>query len=297
MGSTSIAGVIVTYNPNPWQLEQLLTYLLPQVDFTVIVDNGSENQRSVRATADRHEAKVFPLSENLGIAAAQNMGIQWAMGRGATHVLLSDQDSIPKRDMVKKLLACLENNNPETVAAVGPVPVDSRGDGEDEREDALVYSFTTWGPKRREIPTSGEVLEVPFVLASGSLLPVAALRAVGPMNESLFIDHVDLAWCLRAVEMGYRILVCGDATLRHSLGENKMVLPGGREVHVQSPARNYYMVRNTLYLMRAPFMPLAWKVGYLPYLTKYLGFYALASIKEKERAKHLLKGLRDGLFR
>lgn len=289
-----VSAVVVTFNPDPVELNQLLAALRPQVDSAVIVDNGSGNQAEVHDLAKEYDITFIGCDQNIGIAAAQNLGILHALKSGASHVLLSDQDSVPDSDMVQQLQLCLKEQSAlphaRPVAAVGPVPVDERG----SRDDALVYSFTDWGPKRREIPAEGDVLEVPFVLASGCLIPKEALLEVGPMNEGLFIDHVDLAWCLRAIEKGYRVLVCGNAHLSHKLGDETTRLPGGREVHVQSPIRAYYMVRNTLLLMRAPFMPLKWKLGYLPYLTKYIGFYTLATGREK-RIPMMLMGLSDGL--
>lgn len=295
-----VGAVVVTYQPDAAQLTRLLDALTPQVDAAVVVDNGSSNQREVHQLAGQFKAAFIGLEQNLGIAAAQNVGIRWVVASGATHVLLSDQDSVPEVDMVQNLLDCLAENDPQTVGAVGPVPVDERGasgaSAGEVRSDALVYSDTTWGPKRREIPGPEDVMAVPFVLASGCLIPVPVLERVGLMHEGLFIDHVDLAWCLRAGEFGYRFLVCGNATLTHDLGEDKAVLPGGREVHVQSPARNYYMVRNTLLLLRAPFMRGKWKAGYLSYLAKYLGFYTLMSAIQPHRFPLLVRGLRDGIL-
>lgn len=308
----AIATVIVTFNPDEGALAALLGALIPQVDFGVIVDNGSKNVQAIGALAEQFGLEIQTHEANLGIAAAQNRGIAEVLNRGADFVLLSDQDSVPGEGMVASLL---DTYNAETtpspffpgsqimlpgfqsetvapVAAVGPVPTDGRG----TEGEALVYSFTTWGAKRRYIPGEGETMEVPFVLASGCLIPRAALLRVGPMNEGLFIDHVDLAWCMRAGAMGYRILVTGNAHLTHALGEEKVALPWGRQVHAQSPFRNYFMVRNTLLLQRAQFMPLAWKLGYLSYLTKYLGFYALVGLKEPARLRQLSAGLRDGLL-
>ncbi len=308
-----IGALLVTYNPNMLELETLLKRLLPQVDLAVLVDNGSENVASLAQLKETYSTSqdapiTLILNEgNLGIAAAQNQGIEFLLAQGCDLVVLSDQDSVPEPDMVQKLYGCLVmaaaqaySGKGAPVAAVGPVPVDARGDtasGEDvvDVSSALVYSFTKWGPKRRTIPSRQQSKDVPFVLASGSLIPAKVLRHVGPMNESLFIDHVDLAWCMRAVSMGYRILVCGDAFLEHSLGEERATLPGGRKVHVQSPARNYYMVRNTLFLTRAPFMPWRWRVGYMSYLAKYVGFYTLAGIVQPSRWVALLEGTRDGL--
>lgn len=294
----TVAAVIVTYNPEESELEALLESLRPQVDFAVIVDNGSANSRGISRLAGQFSIDLLELGENQGIAGAQNRGIVYVLNKGAQYVLLSDQDSVPAHDMVEILLSTFleaqttDSETLEPIAAVGPVPVDERGNA----EHALVYSFTTWGPHRDVIPQPGQVEEVPFVLASGSLLSRRALLDVGPMNESLFIDHVDLAWCLRAIEKGYRILVNGSAHLTHSLGEDKATLPWGREIHTQSPTRNYYMVRNTLFLERAAFMPLTWKVGYLSYLAKYLGFYGILGIAEPTRLRQLGRGLRDGLL-
>lgn len=306
----AVAAVVVTFNPDGQALSRLLDALAPQVDFGVIVDNGSANAAEIVSLGREYDFELDECGKNVGIAAAQNRGITRVLEMGADFVLLSDQDSVPAPGMVGSLLrtynaatkpnrffpgspVALSGFHSETVlpvAAVGPVPTDGRG----SRSEALVYSFTTWGAKRRHIPGEGETMEVPFVLASGSLIPRAALTDVGPMNEGLFIDHVDLAWCMRAGAMGYRILVDGSAYLFHSLGEDKVTLPWGRQVHAQSPFRNYFMVRNTLLLQRASFMPLAWKLGYLSYLGKYLGFYALAGVREPERFRQLAAGIRDG---
>ena len=304
--NTQVTAVIVTYAPDLPQLGALLERLLPQVQAAVLVDNGSDDDAGIsellqavgQATGVPVTAILNP--ENRGIAAAQNQGISLAMETGADAVILSDQDSLPEPDMVAKLQRCLDqacavaaSGAGAPVAAVGPVPVEVRA-GDDTA--ALVYSYTKWGPRRRSIPPSSENKDVPFVLASGCLIPAEVLRHVGPMNQSLFIDHVDLAWCLRAVSMGYRILVCGNAHLEHSLGEHILRLPTGREVHVQSQSRNYYMVRNTLFLINADFMGWRWKVGYLEYLAKYLAFYSVIGVQEPGRFGALLSGIRDGLI-
>lgn len=308
----TVAAVIVTFNPDEGALMRLLDALVPQVDFAVIVDNGSRHQAAIAEMAASFGLELLQLTGNRGIAAAQNRGIERVLRLGAKFVLLSDQDSVPAQDMVANLLRTyqaettpnpffpgaqialpgFESETVTPVAAVGPVPTDGRG----VVGEGLVYSFTTWGAKRRYVPGEGETMEVPFVLASGCLIPRDVLHKVGPMNEGLFIDHVDLAWCMRAGAMGYRILVSGSAHLTHALGEKKVTLPGGRQVHAQSPFRNYFMVRNTLLLQRAPFLPLAWKLGYLSYLAKYLGFYTLVGTREPERFGQLGAGIRDGLL-
>lgn len=96
---------------------------MPQVLAVVIVDNGSlcdlaawNSQRGLRAV------ELRLLGENRGIAAAQNVGIRWALDRDDVgFVLLMDQDSIPAPDMVAQLQAGYQElaANNRQVAAVG----------------------------------------------------------------------------------------------------------------------------------------------------------------------------------
>lgn len=315
----NVIAVVVTYNPTMDELRSLLGSLSPQVDDVVIVDNGSANHKDVEEEAREFGVHWLPLGMNRGIAAAQNQGIIWARNEGATYVLLSDQDSTLAPNMVEELLDCFEEPplpgqpmrlsllQPDDreamayfpssavdgpVAAVGPVPLDGRGG---DVGNALVYSFTKWGAIRTRVPQRGEALAVPFVLASGCLISMSALDDVGPMNEALFIDHVDLAWCLRAVEKGYRILVSGNARIYHSLGDEVAQVPGRKKpVHVHSPIRNYYMMRNTLLLQSASFLPKRWKQRYLWWMTKYMGYYLLTPGRTT-RVVPFSRALRDGL--
>lgn len=290
----TVVAVVVTYNPDVPALQSLLRALVPQVQSVVIVDNGSALPAPIRHSAEQVRAHWLGLPKNLGIAAAQNRGILKAKHLGATHVLLSDQDSIPSGDMVEQLRGCLREaeKSSSPTAAVGPVPRDGRG-GEAE---PLVYSFTTWGPKRRTVPGPGETLSVPFVLASGCLISIAALDKVGPMDEPLFIDHVDLAWGLRAVKAGYQILVCGSASLQHSLGDEVARIPGrARVVHLHSFRRNYYIMRNTVFLQRADFLPLRWKLGYLVWMAKYMGYYLLLAPNRRRRLGSFRRAIMDGI--
>lgn len=301
----------MTFNPREDELGPLLDSLRPQVHDIVVVDNGSANFALVQKLGNAHNCHVLPLPKNRGIAAAQNRGVAWALERGCDYVLLSDQDSVAAPDMAQRLLECFANPAPAMVepddevmeqfppsalngpvGAVGPVPSDDRGDGSG---GDLVYSFTKWGARRTQVPQPGTTLAVPFVLASGCLISRDALLKVGPMDEALFIDHVDLAWCLRAIQKGFRILVCGDARIYHSLGDDVARVPGRkRAVHLHSPIRNYYMMRNTLLLQSAPFLPPRWKRRYLWWMAKYMGYYTLAPGRSK-RIPMMARAVADGL--
>lgn len=293
--------MVVTYQPDLEATTALLTALVPQVASVVVVDDGSADA-SLDALRDRARplgAHVLPMGTNQGIAAAQNAGIDWARGAGAAFVLLSDQDSLPRPDMVERLLAGFDRATAGSlageglpVAAVGPVTVDARNEGA-----ALLFSAQRWGPRRATLPAEeGALVDAAFLIASGCLVHVDALAAVGPMNAAWFIDHIDLEWGLRARKAGYALYGVVGAGLDHALGDRTQRIPGRqRDVHIHSPLRNYYMARNTVLLIRSGLMSAWWRWGYAAWITKYSVFYVLAVPPRLARARLLTRGLVDGL--
>ncbi|HEY0216254.1 MAG TPA: glycosyltransferase family 2 protein [Cellulomonas sp.] len=290
-----VVAVVVTYQPDLAATGQLLHALAPQVSRVVVVDNGSPSGsvEALRSAVDAIGGELLALPENLGIAAAQNLGLDRARTAGARAVLLSDQDSVPAGDMVARLVEGLgrARRTHGRVAAVGPVTVDERNP-----EAALLFSDHRWGPRRAEVPAEdGALVPATFLIASGCLIDADALAEVGEMNTDWFIDHIDLEWGLRARRAGYGLFGVVGARLEHALGDRVQRIPGReRDVHIHSPARNYYMARNTVLLVRSGLMPVAWRWGYLAWITKYTGFYVLAVAPRLRRARLLLRGLADG---
>ncbi|HQY34445.1 MAG TPA: glycosyltransferase family 2 protein [Actinotalea sp.] len=297
--AASVVAVVVTFQPDLAEVTALLAALTPQVGAVVVVDNGTERAvlDTVTRVAGAAGAAVLPLGVNRGVAAAQNAGIDWARERGAGFVLLSDQDSLPAPDMVERLLAGFARRSAvpgaRPVAAVGPVTTDERNEGA-----ALLFAAHRWGPRRAHVPDEdGALVPAAFLIASGCLVDVRALDAVGPMNDAWFIDHIDLEWGLRARRAGYGVYGVVGAELAHALGDRTQRIPGrARDVHIHSPVRNYYMARNTVLLIRSGLLPVAWRWGYAAWITKYTGFYVLAVAPRARRAGLLLRGLLDGLL-
>jgi rhamnosyltransferase len=290
-----VVAVVVTYRPDTATLGRLLDALAPQVVHVVVVDNGSptESTATLGRAVDAVGGELVALGENAGIAAAQNVGVVRARAAGATHVVLSDQDSLPAPDMIDQLLAGLSRAVAagHTVGAVGPLTVDDR-----HPDAPLLFAARRWGPRRADVPADRQALvPVAFLIASGCLVPVEVLTDVGPMRDAWFIDHIDLEWGLRARRAGYELFGVVGARLDHRLGDSMYRLPGReRELHIHSAMRNYYMARNTVLLIRSGLLPWAWRAGYAAWITKYACFYVLAVPPRATRAQRLIAGLVDG---
>jgi rhamnosyltransferase len=284
--------VIVTYHPQWEEIYTRVNHLMLQMDEVVIVDNGSPGaDAEPLGTHMQANCHRVLLKENEGIAKAQNIGIQWAVGRGATHVILLDQDSNPASDMVALLMSAAERlgNSVEKLGVIAPRFVDLR-----QRELAPFFRIDGL----RVVPTtcSGRVdfLPIDAAIASGSLFPVATLSAVGAFREKLFIDFVDIEWCIRARSLGYQSYAVCDAVLHHSLGESPRSLLG-RQVAHHSPLRSYYFVRNAVWLMRQGYVPVAWKLAVGRQLALRYLFYGFTVAPRLAYVRMMTLGVLHGL--
>lgn len=291
--ATGITAVVVTYNPDISRLAELLRLTRAQVEHVEVIDNGSKPDiiEAIRALCEG-PVRLHPQGRNLGIGGAQNVGIGIARARGADYVLLLDHDSLPAPDMVARLRVAIEAQSAgsQRVAAAGPRYVDPR------QPDARSPFVRQQGMKRIycECQHDDELIEVEHLIASGCLIPLAVLDRVGDMNEQLFIDYVDIEWCLRASHAGFRILgVCG-ARLTHELGDD-IIRFRGKTLPNHSPLRNYYLFRNGLLLNRMPHITPAWKRMDLRNLLIRFIVNAVAQRPRWPWVRMSLLGILDGL--
>jgi rhamnosyltransferase len=193
--------------------------------------------------------------------------------------------------MVADLLHAMEVVRPQGrgIAAAGPRYLD-------ERQDNPPPFIRVRGLRLRRLtcPTPETVVEVDYLISSGSLIPRASLEAVGPMAEELFIDYVDIEWGLRARRLGFQCYGVCAARMAHNLGDAPVVFMG-RRLPLHSALRHYYHFRNAVWLYRTADFPLQWKfVDGLRLLLKY-GFYTLFARPRMEHFLMMSRGVADGL--
>lgn len=287
-----VASVTVSFKPDLPALGRQLASLRPQVDLMLVVNNGGDDE-SLQVCCQENGATLIDLGRNAGIGFAQNRGIEAAINSGADAVLLMDQDSEPQPEMVALLKQALLAN-PEA-AASGASSVDLR------TQRRSFFEFDTGGWPGRWAPSGdapGQTVHAAYLIASGSLLRVSALQAIGLMREDWFIDHVDTEWSLRARSRGWVMLGVADAQLGHRLGDKVTNIWFGRarQVPHHSPQRNYYMFRNALLLLREPFVARHWRRYHLTRLAQLFFFFLAFAPQRWLRFRLMMHGLCDGLI-
>ena len=250
----SVHAVIVSFLPEIRALSELMGMLSPQVDRIHVIDNSPPADTAIVSFLENLEdpkIALIRLGGNHGIAKALNVGIGNARDNEATHVLLSDQDSLPASDMVANLLKALDQipGDVGRVGAVGPTFTDQ-------------YTGITF-PFQAEVPgkffyshvrpdNCTPMVEALTLITSGCLIPMEVLDDVGGMREDFFIDQVDIEWCHRARARGWHLYGTCLATMSHSMGDADLRVWyfGWRRETAYPPLRLYYRVRNFIALCK-----------------------------------------------
>jgi rhamnosyltransferase len=255
------------------------------VDRIFLVDNGTRGRAASLIERPDLPGRVTVIRnpENLGVATAFNQGVREALAGGYSWVLLLDQDSEPQPGMVRELIECRERHPArDRVMVLGP-----------RTEIENYVGGGGWKPE------DGPWKDVHHVITSGSLLPSAAFRFVGGFLDSLFIDYVDIEYCLRARDRGFRVIQVRDAVLRHRLGRISGKRVFGRAVHPShhEPVRRYYQFRNALLLHGAygqkdP----KWRRHDRVVLAKIACLVMMYEERRLRKLGYILKGVRHGIL-
>lgn len=288
-----VAAIVILYHPKTGVLERLLKSVDGQVSSIFLIDNTPEGIPSYPYEHCDWKSTVgyWSMGENKGIAAAQNFGIERALKSGHTHVLLLDQDSSVPGHLVATLLATEVwlADRKKRVAAVGPVFVDEK-----TMESSKAIRYRRGRVLKVEIDAkSPSPVESDYVIASGSLIPAAAIKAAGAMKSDLFIDWVDIEWGLRARTLGYRSFIAPAAVMTHSIGD-KTARFLGKQINLHSDLRHYYFVRNAAFLTTLPHIPPSVRIATFLRLPQYVLFYALQAKRPTSCLILLLRALLDG---
>ena len=290
---SKIAVLIVTYNPVLSILDDLIGKI-KKAKYNLeifLVDNASENSNILKVKY-KDESNILYLDENMGLAGAQNAGLKKILRTDCEAVLFFDQDTSPTDAFFTNLIESMSKlaQQGEKIGAIGPVFYDSR--------TGTKYPFILLkGMRAKKVFPRGDVpLKVSFLINSGMLVPVSTLKDIGLMKEELFIDYVDIEWCLRAASKKFNFYAIPSATMSHAIGdERKSVL--GREISIHSPLRRYYLARNSIYMLRLPYVPLGYKIREILFSVLRTVIFISTLNNKKTYINFILKGWSDGIKR
>jgi len=237
-----ICALIVLYNPKIEVLKPVIKSLENQVDKFFIYDNSDNEIYEVQEFSTT-KIEYISVRRNIGIAAAQNKLIEKALLAGYKYLLLSDQDTVYPSKFVEAMMPFFQLDS-NTVAIV-PNRLDVNNTNSVKKSNTYIFDKNN---RLKYITSQNEYEFVSHSIASGMIIKAEAFSDIGVMNDDLFIDWVDNEWCWRAIIKNYNIIWIKDIVISHTLGD-KVVKVFNKNFVKRSKIRNYYIVRNALFLV------------------------------------------------
>jgi GT2 family glycosyltransferase len=217
-------------------------------------DGGGESLRKALAESGLPHRYADP-GGNIGYTAAVNLGIGEAMASGAGHVMLLNNDTVVEPGFGPALAEAL-GRHPDAVLAGCVLEADT---GEASWN---IGTLSPWTGQVRHIFAAEYSGPVEFVSGCLAVVPVAAYRKVGLLDERYFMYCEDLDFCIRLKAAGIPIRYAPAMRLRHRTSSST--------VRTGTP-KEYYRIRNQTHVVLArgsalqKLAYLLWLAGMVPY--------------------------------
>jgi GT2 family glycosyltransferase len=253
--SGPVSLIIVNYNACECIVE-CVSSALNQVDEVIVVDNASSDDSLTQLEAafpSDPKLKIVRNQENLGFAAACNIGAEASAGR---YLFFLNPDCVLTADSVEYLLRVLDDYpdvgmvgglllNPDGTEQAGgrraiPTPWRSfvRAFGLARFADRWPRLFFDFHLHKQPLPT--HPIEVEAISGACMLVRRAALQDVGQWDEGYFLHCEDLDFSMTLRGRGWQIMFVPDARIVHDKGGCSRSRPVFVEWHKHRGMMRFY---------------------------------------------------------
>ncbi len=202
-----------------------------------VVDNGSANGEAAALAAAFPDFRVLAAGANLGFGGGNNLALRQT---GATYALLLNNDAGLPEDHGRRLIALLDARS--DLGVVGPL-ITERCHPERVQaaggRDIARHARTNLRPE--DLPASwlagGVPYPVDYVPGTAALLRLAAVRAVGWLDERYFFGGEMADLCRRLRGRGWGSAVLPTARAWHDRDARS---PARRALDANAPLRNRF---------------------------------------------------------
>jgi rhamnosyltransferase len=249
-----VVAVVVTYNPNLMLFEKCLASIREQVYKIIIVDNASKNVENIIALSRKYRCDFIENGFNAGVPYALKRGVEYSLRYAPTWILFLDQDSVVYSGAVTKVLKLYDALPNHLKARIGILALGQRGPSNPCKMREVIYHTF-----------------------SGTLIK-ASMAAIIPFRINFFLDQADFDLYSRVREYGFKTILVECKLMDHRIGApinipvlfklKKLFIKILNEIHIsnlgnivipdeiskfinyENPQRFYYIVRNSLILLR-----------------------------------------------
>jgi GT2 family glycosyltransferase len=265
----------------------------------VLVDNASRDGLIEQLQGDYAEDVIVHIIQNkanYGFARGVNVGIRYALARGAEFVFLLNNDAVIDRRCIQVLVSSLETN--ATAGIAGP-RVFYHAEPDRIWHGSGYFSLIKTGvvnPEKNRLQTSSAggiqgIQKASFLTGCAMLIRSQVFEKVGLFDEDFFFYGEDVDFCLRVTRAGFELLYVPQAKSWHKIGN----VARDRT----SPFVMYHLARSRLLVLRKNFSEAYLAYGLFVHLllyTPYRMLQILQGSRSFSAAKAWIEGTWDGII-
>lgn len=216
---------VILLNWNGWQdtvkcIDSLKSLTYPNYEI-VVLDNSSTDDSVARIREAHPDVTLIETGANLGFAGGNNVGIRYALDKGADYVWLLNNDTMPKANALTSMVNVIESD--PDIGAVGSVLYHMHDPSQVQVWGGLRVSFLTGTVRPFRKPVHFE--QIHYLSGASILLRRETLEEVR-LDESYFMYWEDVDFGFRLRQAGWKLAVAEQSHILHkessSLGKHSV---------------------------------------------------------------------------
>ena len=283
-------AVVLDNGSNDDSLKQINGWAVSKNIYTVCYDRNTceqggdrTNEENLSKSSAADKIVIVDNNENLGFAAGNNVGIRYALAKGADYVWILNNDTVVDKGSLSHLISFMELNDiyhgvsPQIRLYDKPDIIWNCG-GILKWYGARKYYYANQSIK--SVPKSG-FGKISFITGCAALLHISVFRELGLLTENFFHGEEDFELSLRMKKKRFKMACVYNAVIYHKVSSSSKESSRIGQNYI------YYLCRFINMRQHWPnFIWHIWRILYAPYI------FAMLKVKNNLDSNEILSMLR-----
>lgn len=257
----------------------------------LVLDNKSTDGSVEAIQSAFPNVQIINLSQNLGYAGNNNIGIEEAIKRGADWILVLNEDTILDPCCMEELIKVGESD--PKIGILGPMVYHYDEPAVIQSAGGLLGKY--WqsqhlGQNEADRGQFKDPHQVEWISGCAILVRKSAIEQAGMLDANFFIYWEETEWCIRISRSGWKIVQVPAAKIWHK---------GVQRNYQPKPSFTYYGTRNHLLTLMKHNAPLAVRLfAWLQIIRTLISWTIKPKWRDKRKHRNAMwKGVVDFLHR